>query len=98
MSPPPPPPIWRQLSFSLLLGSFCIALESAAQGNSATGANSLLPALFNLVSVPANVYSSTHPIFVFHSSFIIFTHISPLPTQYPSLLPFVDSARIHLSF
>ncbi|XP_063136230.1 iduronate 2-sulfatase isoform X2 [Rattus norvegicus] len=44
MSPPPPPPptTWRQLSFSLLLGFFCIALVSAAQGNSATDALNIL--------------------------------------------------------
>ncbi|XP_052026818.1 iduronate 2-sulfatase [Apodemus sylvaticus] len=40
--PPPPPPTWLQLSFSLLLGSFCIALEPAAQGHSATDALNVL--------------------------------------------------------
>ncbi|XP_041496890.1 iduronate 2-sulfatase isoform X2 [Microtus oregoni] len=43
MSPlPPPPPDWRLLGFSLLVGSFCFALESAAQGNSATDALNVL--------------------------------------------------------
>ncbi|XP_041497126.1 iduronate 2-sulfatase-like [Microtus oregoni] len=39
---PPPPPDWRLLGFSLLVGSFCFALESAAQGNSATDALNVL--------------------------------------------------------